>query len=358
MVRGKMAMLKWTVVVCLALVACNNRPAATAVGTESGSNGVEETEQAELPTLQATEQIDPMSIAQGEWVFLESMQISRSEYSVEVINGHIYAPGGLGGGSSINPSNALERYNPAENSWVFQAILPKMRHHASTAVWEDKLYLFGGDPYSGRGPDAWVYDPQTDMWQAITPMPLRVVAGSAITLDDQIFLMGGISHSTADGIFDGSVQRYDPQQDEWEILSMMPVIVNHCALVVIDGEIYVIGGRDASTDYDLVQIYNPVSDSWREGPPLQRARAGHAAVLLDGLIYVVGGERVNSEDFSVLDSVEVFNPATQTWSYGTPLPVALHGLGAESIDGILFVVGGSELANGVANHGYLLAFRP
>jgi N-acetylneuraminic acid mutarotase len=93
-------------------------------------------------------------MAPGEWVYLARMQISRSEFTAETIGGQIYAPGGLAGGASLNPSNALERFDPAANTWVHLAILPEMRHHASTAVWGDRLYLFGGGPYSGRGPDS------------------------------------------------------------------------------------------------------------------------------------------------------------------------------------------------------------
>jgi hypothetical protein len=100
-----------------------------------------------------------------------------------------------------------------------------------------------------------------------------MVAGSAITLDDYIYLIGGMSHSAGDAFYQGEVQRYDPQQDEWEAVSSMPVVVNHCALAVLEGEIYVIGGQDASNDYDLVQIYNPETNAWREGPPLQRGKA-------------------------------------------------------------------------------------
>jgi N-acetylneuraminic acid mutarotase len=220
------------------------------------------------------------------------------------------------------------------------------------------LYLFGGDPYSGRGPDSWYYDLVSDAWTAVSPMPVRMVAGSAITLDDYIYLIGGMSHSAGDAFYQGEVQRYDPQQDEWEVVSSMPVVVYHCALAVLEGEIYVIGGQDASNDYDLVQIYNPETNAWREGPPLQRGKAGHAAVVVDGMIYVLGGERVNSEDFSVLDSVEGYDPAAESWSYGVPMPIGLHGVPAAAIEGTIFVVGGSEQANGVSNHGYLLSFRP
>lgn len=354
---GKNRLIISLIVATVIVVGCQ-KVGPTVEEDTATSTGIPTEVALQQPTMTPTERVNPLDIAPGEWVSLAQMQISRSEMTGETINGQIYIPGGLSGGASLNPSNALERYDPSSNTWVFQAILPKMRHHAATAVWDGRLYLFGGDPYSGRGPDAWYYDPATDAWTVVSAMPIRMVAGAAITVGEYIYLIGGLSHSTSEDLFRGAVQRYDPQQDQWEIVSNLPVVVNHCALVYLDGEIYVIGGRDASTDYGLVQIYNPTANSWREGPPLQRPRAGHAAVVVNDVIYVLGGERINSEDFSVLDSVEVFDPSTETWSYGVPMPLGLHGVPAVVIEGTIFVVGGSEQANGVANHGYLLAFRP
>jgi N-acetylneuraminic acid mutarotase len=342
----------------IALAGCDVSTSVAAPEKESLVEGDTQSPQSTSTLIPATEQIDPLSMTHGEWVFLASMQISRSEYSIAAIDGQIYAPGGFAGGNPPNPSNALERYDPGTNTWEFLAILPKMRHHAMVVDSEGDLFLFGGDDYSGRGPDAWIYDPLTDEWQTISPMPIHVTAATAVVLDEHIYVFGGLGHLLSDLPFNGEVQRYDPRQDQWEILSTVPVEVNHCTAVALDGEIYVIGGRDASTDYSLVQIYDPQGDTWREGEPLQLGRAGHAAVVVDGLIYVLGGERINSEDYSVLDSVEIFDPSTQSWSDGVPMPVGLHGVPAVEIDGTIFVVGGSELANGVENHGYLLALRP
>ncbi|MGD8604720.1 MAG: kelch repeat-containing protein, partial [Anaerolineales bacterium] len=93
----------------------------------------------EQPTVMPTATLNPLDLPSGEWVSLARMQMSRSEYTAEAIDGQIYVPGGLAGGASLNPSNALERYDPLSNTWVYLAILPAMRHHAATAVWHERL---------------------------------------------------------------------------------------------------------------------------------------------------------------------------------------------------------------------------
>ncbi len=40
--------------------------------------------------------------------------------------------------------------------------------------------------------------------------------------------------------------------------------------------------------------------------------------------------------------LEVYDPATDTWSTGTPMPTARYGLGVGVIDGKLYVAGGSS----------------
>lgn len=353
---------QWCVIGVLAagflLCGCASRAAEENEVPQTASVPSQDQLESEPPIGYAAEVVDPFMIASGEWVYLASMQLSRSEYSAVAIDGLIYAPGGLGDGSTTNSSNALERYDPATNTWEYLAVLPKARDHTMTAVWNGKLYFFGGSDISGRGPNAWVYDPGIDRWQSLSNMPFRLSAGAAITVGDDIYIFGGLGDPFADVRFNGEVLRYDPHADEWTMLSSMPVVVNHCAVVMLDGEIYVIGGRSAAQDHSLVQIYNPEHDQWREGISLQQARAGHAAVVVDGLIYVMGGERINSEDYSVLASVEIFDPAAQSWTFGVPMPVALHGVPAVVINGTIFVIGGSELVGDVANHGYLLAFRP
>ena len=73
---------------------------------------------------------------------------------------------------------------------------------------------------------------------------------------------------------------------------------------------------------------------WDEAAPLQTARHMHAATVLDGKIYVIGGHDGND----YLTSVEVYDPTTNSWSYGTRLPEATAGAVAATVDGRIFVV--------------------
>jgi len=77
---------------------------------------------------------------------------------------------------------------------------------------------------------------------------------------------------------------------------------------------------------------------WQEMKSMAVARTRHAAVVLSGRIYVIGGIGANNTSLS---SVEIYDPASDTWTSGTPLPVALSYHTAEVIGGRIYVISSS-----------------
>ena len=68
---------------------------------------------------------------------------------------------------------------------------------------------------------------------------------------------------------------------------------------VVDGKFYAIGGMsDASTDLNSTEIYDPTTNTWTPGPPLPRVSWSTSSVSLNGKIYVLGG--FGSSDYDEL----------------------------------------------------------
>ena len=89
----------------------------------------------------------------------------------------------------------------------------------------------------------------------------------------------------------------------------------------LNGKLYALGGFNrASGGYlNTVEIYDPVAQTWTFGPSLSVPRAYLAAATgPDGRIYAIGGR---NNDAASLDVVEVYNPATNQWSRVQPLSV-------------------------------------
>ena len=117
------------------------------------------------------------------------------------------------------------------------------------------------------------------------------------------------------------------------------------ATATLDGRIYVIGGGDVTAGVipapptTTVEVYDPATDSWTLATPMLRAVTNHAAVALNGRIYVIGGQE---EFLPMSDAVQEYDPVTQLWTLRTGMPTAREAIGAAVLDGRIFVVGGSS----------------
>ena len=81
------------------------------------------------------------------------------------------------------------------------------------------------------------------------------------------------------------------------------------------------------------------STQWRALPQMSVARGGCAAACVDGLAYVVGG---SDGDFNSLASAECFDPLKGQWRSLPDMSVARYGCAAACCDGLLFVLGGGD----------------
>ena len=78
---------------------------------------------------------------------------------------------------------------------------------------------------------------------------------------------------------------------------------------------------------DSVELYNPASNSWSAAASLITGRGLATATLLrSGKVLVVGGEARNGGLYETLASAELYDPATNTWSSaGNMSPRRPHG---------------------------------
>jgi hypothetical protein len=78
------------------------------------------------------------------------------------------------------------------------------------------------------------------------------------------------------------------------------------------------------------------------------ARIFHCAVALNERIYVIGGGKFNARRTAVqLDPiVEIYHPATDTWTGGTDdMLIARAFFAASALDGRIYAIGGSPSGN-------------
>ena len=74
--------------------------------------------------------------------------------------------------------------------------------------------------------------------------------------------------------------------------------------------------------------YDPRHNSWCSIKPLLQQRADHSVCVLGEHIYAIGGRDYRNE----LDSVERYDPHTNTWECAAPLKREVRGgVGSEAV---------------------------
>jgi N-acetylneuraminic acid mutarotase len=281
------------------------------------------------------------------------------------VNGKLYVMGGWDNGKA---RGANYEYDPATDRWTKKSPMPRPAHHAALVAVNGKIYAFGGFVAPTNTPiplgaawepiaDAYEFNPATDLWKPIAP--LRGKRGSAIAAEvgDKIYVIGGATTMEGDKapFFTAfgpakvlaTNEVYDPATNTWESRNPMSVPRNHAFSGVVDGKIYVIGGRTghgfilSATNTDVVEAYDPASNTW--SMPKERmptARSGGASGTDGRRIYVAGGEVTTTELVGAFRAVEAYDPATNSWMTLPSMPMPRHGVAGAVINNRFHLVSG------------------
>jgi N-acetylneuraminic acid mutarotase len=89
---------------------------------------------------------------------------------------------------------------------------------------------------------------------------------------------------------------------------------------------------------NTLEAYDPSTDTWTTKAPMPTARSGLSASVIGGKLYAVGG---NSQyPYTVFNKVEAYDPATDAWTTEPSMPTARTGLATGVVGGRLFAIGG------------------
>lgn len=291
---------------------------------------------------------------------LKPMNEARGNFgTAKGADGKIYVFGGGGGTYPPGVISSVECYDPNTDTWAYKQSLPTARAWQRAATAQDgKIYLFGGSNNSWPSTDVWAYDPVTNTWDTSIPrMPGEERDTVAVTgTDGIIYLFGGYWNYN-------TVQAFNPSTKTWQIKSPMPTGRWAAAGALgPDGKIYIVGGGYPGQPdygvYNTLEVYDPVTDSWETKSPMPTARNYLGAAFGgDGKLYVVGGEVYGAGRTGIVyDVIEAYDPLTDTWETAGHLPLKLTQLSGSVVAdnlGNIHCLGGNTLSE-VKNTHYLL----
>lgn len=143
------------------------------------------------------------------------------------------------------------------------------------------------------------------------------------------------------------------QTGGWARKADMPTARYGLATGVVDGKIYAIGGdvttNDGSTPWSYspaMEMYDPATDSWTQLADMPTPRAMLAVSVVDGVIYAMGG---NGPDVEPVRIVEAYDPATGRWVRKADMPSQRSHFSTSAVDGRIYAFGGLKSSMGNPN---------
>lgn len=301
-----------------------------------------------LSTLLAT----PTFAQQRETIWAERAPLpaTNSEIAVAELDGKIYVMGGYP--STRVYVDTVEVYDTATDQWWFGTPVPQPLHHTMAAAVGGKLYVIGGEisptGVANQGiylNTVYEYDPQLDTWTERAPMRTERSAGATAVIDGRIYVAGGRPpHGNNFSV-------YDPQADVWTVLPDVPTQRNHLAAAAINGKFYLAGGRFGggvgSEMTDRLEVFDPATNEWSSATPMIEVRAGLNGIAARGCFYTFGGEGNDPHPLGVFPNNEVYDPRSNTWQALDAIPIPVHGVtGAAYVDGWIHLPGGGTTRGG------------
>lgn len=222
------------------------------------------------------------------------------------------------------------------SSWQRMSDAPEARFEAMSHTLDGKLYVFGGFK-NGKfqvSRDYSVYDADTDNWTSLGTLPGGMAETHATPVDDgkYIYFVGGFAGDL--GRYPGGatqrasnrVYRFDPQNNDWTLLTLMPTPQGAAGTAIVGRELHYFGGNPSDRvtnigDHYVLDLDN-IDAGWRKAAAMPDAKDHFSTVTLNGMIYTLGGEYGHDVDFNTQKSVYVYEPRTDSWKRLADLPIA------------------------------------
>ncbi|MBL4537964.1 MAG: hypothetical protein JKP96_04780 [Oceanicaulis sp.] len=250
----------------------------------------------------------------NEWRLIAQFDEHRHGYSVAWDDQAIYLVGGV---YQRGDHAHLAHNTPCLTAHGEIHDLKGLRHpgiRPAVAFLGDRLYVAGGRKLDGAPihqvqmlhiEGRRVHEHTLD-----APMPYPVGGAASLFQDGLLYLFGGHAEIGGAGEQSRVAQCFDPVDQSWREIALMPEAVTGAGVWARQGEIWLLGGRDPrGSPSRRIHRYDPDRNEWRESRPLSHPRCEFGLFETQGAnsraLIAVGGVTDTPEPSARTDRLEL-----------------------------------------------------
>src|SRR5271157_228034 len=290
-------------------------------------------------TSAATLTVSPAFVSTG------SLNTERADHTATLLNnGMVLIAGGYDSASG-NELASAELYNPTTGTFTLTGSLnTARRYHTATLLPNGMVLIAGGFSSTGNNvfASAELYNPATGTFTPAGSLNMARYWHTATLLNDSMVLFAG--GYGASGATLSSAELYDPATGTFTPTGSLNTARDyHTGTLLNNGMVLIAGGYGASgATLTSAELYDPATQSFTPTGSLNTSRFVQTATLLnDGTVLIAGGYFSNGSSIAVLNSAEVYDPTTGTFTVTSNLNTArvFHTASLLS-NGMVLIAGG------------------
>jgi N-acetylneuraminic acid mutarotase len=240
-----------------------------------------------------TDEVDVYDPVDDVWSRAPNLPVPMSDAASVALDNELYLFGGGANGSIRRDALVLRK-----GKWqtLPGAELPEPRLYAVAVADRGLIYVLGGlsnhDDYTSLSNKVWVWNPDTpdNGWKNVQPLPGPGLMTTAVAaVNGKIYVLGGAKAGGADVVNVETAYEYDPQTDKWVILPPLPLSRRCWWGLAAPPDIYLFGGYTSTNESDVFS-YNFATKTLTKIGQMPHGLCDAKFFRIGGSIYGVGGE--------------------------------------------------------------------
>ncbi|CAF3978483.1 unnamed protein product [Adineta steineri] len=249
------------------------------------------------------------------FVSLDTSTVTHEITSINTVTTELIATASTSAAMSASPKTPSQSTAPLSEWYNTSNMNNRRSMHTASVLANGHVLIAGGD-YGREMNDSELYDPLAGTWTTTGSMNnARFGHVASVLSNGKVLVIGGSRVGNNEMISLNSAELYNPSTETWTTTGNMHFTrVGHTSSILKNGKVLVTGGMGQIV-LNTTELYDPSTRRWKTTGSLNNARYSHkASVLKNGKVLVTGGRSISNGDNISLNSTELYDPSTETWT--------------------------------------------